>query len=505
MATPPPSALARLVVFCAALAGAAAARAGSIFEPLRRVPAGVDVVLVLDRLAEHRASEFGAGASNLAAAALALGAAGDPQTFAAWRSFSARLGLSQTEAFDALLGKRIVLIGRHDDGGELRWALLSAVHPKTSRLLRERLDVSPREIDSQRIIMTVEGGRWLLASTLDAPPAALVLAPVASKSLFSDILDAADNPHAPTLASDPAIAAIRSLGSGDFLFFARGAEFGCQWVGAVANRQGDTLSARVLSLPEKPLPEVTAWPTGRWDELRESSLFALVERLPRREDLDDAWLDSPIRQVLEMPRTLIGPEFDLVLGQRVAALARRDERGRLALAVGVESSDVRALARPGDETMRNGLSHLGAGLGAGAREFNFAGIVPYAVRRVVLERPPGQPPIPIAGGSLAVLWTYRFDEQAPPAGWWLIATDRPTLDAASAALAGAVPGDEARQWLSLFEARPAELMQALEEWGASSPPALAALRWLAEVRLATWADPDGLVRGESDVTLRAPR
>ncbi len=505
MTTPLPSALARLVVCCAPLAAAAHAPAGSILDPLRRVPADVEVVLVLDNLAVHRASEFGAGAANLAAAALALGAAGDPQTAAAWANFSTRLGLKQAEAFDALLGKRVVLIGRHDDEGQLRWALLSAVHPKTSRLLRERLDVSPREINSQRIIMTVEGGRWLLASTLDAPPAALVLAPVASKELFNDILEAADDPGAPTLYSDPALAPIRSLGYGDCLFIARGPEFGCRWVGAVAGREGDTLSARILSLPEQPLPEVTAWPTGRWDELRESALFALVERLPRPEDLDEAWLDSPIRQVLEMPRALIGPEFDLVLGQRIAALSRRDERGRIALAVGVESSDVRALARPGDEAMRSALTHLGAGLGAGAREFNFAGIAPYAVRRVVLERPPGEPPIPIAGGSLSVHWTYGFDEKSAPAGWWLISTDRPTLDAASAALVGAVPGDDSRQWLSLFEVRPAELMQALEQWGASSPPALDSLRWVAEARLATWADQGGLVRGEASLTLRAPR
>ncbi len=89
----------------------------------------------------------------------------------AWPELAAQLGYTSDEAFDALLGTRVVLITAGNtrpgggqspaaDGGGT-WALLSRVTPDAERRLMTRLDAAPRGLFEGHQILALPGGKFI--------------------------------------------------------------------------------------------------------------------------------------------------------------------------------------------------------------------------------------------------------------------------------------------------------------------------------------------------------
>lgn len=133
---------------------------GCAINAASQMPDSADLVAVFQRAAALRETPLGR-----AAAKFFSDAAGLKQSRDAWSSLAGQLGWSETEMFDRLLGKRVVLVARAaSDGSGMLWALLSDVSPETDQRLKQRLEASQRAIDQGHQILSIEKGRFELTS-----------------------------------------------------------------------------------------------------------------------------------------------------------------------------------------------------------------------------------------------------------------------------------------------------------------------------------------------------
>lgn len=197
------------------------------------MPAGADMVLVIENAAELRASPLGD-----AAVRFLLDASDTAPTRQAWATLSTQLGWSQAETFDRLLGRRVVLVARGiGDAKSARWAMLSDVSLDTDSRLRERLEVSPRAIDQGHQILTIEKGKYELtthrrkaasdgATGRDSAAVAghevtIVLGPSGRSELFDELVGVLANGAPDPLDGHNVIAAASTAGTAEVLLLAR--------------------------------------------------------------------------------------------------------------------------------------------------------------------------------------------------------------------------------------------------------------------------------------------
>lgn len=164
------------------------------------LPDSVDLVLVIDRARELRASSLGALVQEKLKASGLL----DPLS-SAWSELAQQLKLGSDEAFDRLVGRRVVLATRlqgpratgspgKEAVSDRSWAILSLVDVSTERLLFERLQAAPRGIALGHQILALERGRYELTSHrvngVNGEPQAsvIVLGPSAQSELFDDLI-----------------------------------------------------------------------------------------------------------------------------------------------------------------------------------------------------------------------------------------------------------------------------------------------------------------------------
>ena len=168
-------------------------------QVVSRLPLSVDLAIAIDNGAQIR--------KELGAMPLMLTLATQPRPRAivdAWSGLAGELGMSDAEAFDLLLGRRVVIAGaelQFGDTDEPRWALLSEIDPATERTLRDKLAAVPRRVVKGQVVSEFEHGEFLLATSsgrlkctgagaFENTPAStlLLLAPARDRALFEQIL-----------------------------------------------------------------------------------------------------------------------------------------------------------------------------------------------------------------------------------------------------------------------------------------------------------------------------
>lgn len=505
-----------------------AAQAGpAILDEISWLPADIDFVLAVRDMNSVREMPLGQGLTDLVNTGLLIGGAQESPTLDAWRSLSRELGFTEEQAFSALLGERFFCASRVRDDGESDWVMYSRTTSKIARIIRKRLDVSPREIKHNRVLMSLEGGKFRLGSMIEGDHAWLMLAPTDRDGLFQQITNDDRAPAWLELGDTIPMRELHTLGDGElavYMTFDGRADHG--WFGMVADARFDTVRFRLIADPGKDLPPVEPWSTAMFDEFRDGALFAHVERLPA----DNAPLVDPnaldgigamlgeLRNVLEIPRRMLGDDLGLILGNRFALAVYPKAGDGVALGAGMEASDVKALADPGDAAMRSIIESIRLFYGAEQTAFNFVGALPRAERSITLE--PSQPGeghghqfamgLPPFGDWVDFTWSFRDTVGQAPMGWWVAGTEGKAFSRASESLTMWIdsetdPGITA-PWLILLDAHPAALMEELHRGGVPRPATPTGIAAIDSLTLRTWIDEGGeLVVGEGAVRITEPR
>jgi len=498
-----------------------------ILDEIGWLPADVDFVLAVRDMNKVRQMPLGKGVTALVKTGLQVGA-NESDTLGAWRSLSEQLGFTEEEAFNALLGERFFCASRERPGGESDWVMYSKTSLKIARVIRQKLDVAPREIKHDRVLMSLEGGAFRLGSMIDGDHAWLMLAPTSQDGLFRQIADNEGAPGWIELGDTIPMQELRTLGDGElavYMTFDGRADHG--WFGLVAVAQHDSIGFRMLSQPGAELPPIEPWSTAMFDEFRDGALFAHVERMPIVDkDADDeplpnggiAEMLADLRKLLEIPRKMLGEDLALILGNRFALAVHAKPGGGISLGAGMEASDVKALATPGDAAMRSIIESIRLFYGAQETGFNFVGRLPRAVRSIRLEpSKPGQghghqfgAGLPPFGGLLDFKWSYRDTLGQAPTGWWVVGTDSRAFERAAQSLTiGADPNDDGvtAPWLILLDAHPAAMLEALVDGGMPRPESPTGIESVEAIWLRTWIDDGGasLVVGEGAIRITEPR
>jgi len=483
------------------------------------LPSQAEVVLVLDGASRIRTSPAGTTLSTALADAGLLA-----ESNRAWDDLARVLGMRREDALDALLGRRVVLVMTGLSADSISgWAIASQVSPETERRLRAGLGAAPRQVVGGQPILSVERGRYELASAVfrDAgaspllrederagPVAIVLLAPSGSSSLFDAMLPlvlgrSAETPFGHALR--PAAAHKAS----DGLLIARL---------PAANASGDRYAAIALHAhPNAWSADTIAWPAKSWlpgvemeqvgscsrrafDAVAKDSLVSVIGTLGS---------DGPPRELIALAGTaanLAWPDgLDILPAGRALLSVHRSAPGSgdpfgLSVSVAVQVRDVEASAKTCDRAVARSLSVAG-GDGVAA---DFGGFLPGAVRTAEVSIAPGR--------TTTIAWAFERDAQplrtdAPRSGWWVMALG-PSGDTAacstaivrSTATAVTARDDkpEARRRISLGVVRPAQIVAFVARGDDARSGPLSLLRAIDSAEWDAWIEGD-TIRVQSEV------
>ncbi len=385
----------------------AVAGAGNVLESARLVPGDVSVFVAVDDGAELRRSPVGGFAL-----AMIDSVAGFTQTFEAWDRLSADLGWTPTQAFDALLGNRVVFAamrrreGAGDEpaakrpqvssasdgsaslrigiggaevaggaGGLGPWILMSEITQPTAARISDRLKPMPRQLVAGAAVLSVENGRFLLGLAkrarggLDADGFTVMIVEAANENLLITSLREARGGGGPaqSLWDSGRVDELRPLAQGadavvsiDVGAFAGGKHDGVPaskpaWLGAAARRadNGVTLQS-VMVTPGSNAAKGGALPSPGWSAeafgaLAKDAVFASVES-------NSMVAAGPLGRVWDAEfegfAALIGLSPDLPqragLTGRLVSLVRLSDAGEFDAAVAMESDALSGAAAVGD-------------------------------------------------------------------------------------------------------------------------------------------------------------
>lgn len=485
-----------LVLAAGLLPGAALAEqpgAEGALAAAGRTPVDADMVLVIQNATELRRTALAEIVGSLFEAA---GPEGDPRQ--AWRGLAAELGWGDDEAFDRLLGGRMMLVARGIDNPETaRWALLSQVTRETDQKLKQRLKAAPRGIAQGQQVLAIEEGRFELTSArrkLDPKSAArdereitVLLAPTGRSELLDAMLAqiTGGDRDARLLRDLPVAAEAARLGEPEILLLAR---LGERAPAGPGDAWPDYL---ILSAARHMAPG----DAGRW-----SARLVLRERSRQKELLAagvasdavfNALQDSSLLTIVQMAplATIFGPvlPFDdpltklpwparaaeLFTGRqaiRVHAVAGAENQAAAGLActLAMETIDGARLAAVLDPSIAQFFMEVERAAGQRGETTaplpDFAGIAPQAVRTLSIELGSAGPLAGVTGPGLTAAWAFPSTGQGDRA-WWTLAMSGPggaaeraraAVRDAAAAVGGGGGGRESR-WIWLMSSRPREL------------------------------------------------
>lgn len=215
---------------------AAAAAAGDWGRVAGVVPPDADMLIVLEDASRMRSGEAGDSLTAILEAVLPL-----TMTTGAWRVLADKIDLPPEQAFDTLLGNRVVFVARWGDRYEqdgrpangkpaLQWAFISEVDSHAALRLLNRLGARPKDIRHNHPVAFLEEGRYQIASSKQGRRASLLFGPVRHGALFDELLELmgrdvvrADAPgrHIPTTlgATPDFLAATKAADAGAGAFF----------------------------------------------------------------------------------------------------------------------------------------------------------------------------------------------------------------------------------------------------------------------------------------------
>ncbi|MDQ7012473.1 MAG: hypothetical protein Q9O74_01090 [Planctomycetota bacterium] len=318
-----------------ALAGLSslAAAGPDLGQVVSRMPITVDFVAAIDNGAALRKDLHGSPLM-LAISTMRRPAA----VIDAWTALAGDLGMTDAEAFDLLLGQRVIIVGSElqaDDEGQPRWAILSELDPETERRLRTTLKAVPRRIVAGQPVLEFEHGSFLLATssgrlrctpagTFDNTPASsiMLLAPASDRELFEQMLPLlrCSNPER-TLLDLPAGRMVESWQTRDALVVWRlpdplgspnrfiGATFGADPAGWRIEAMAYPADGWTSDLD---ISTIARWSPALLGTLPPGAALAMMGS---REAVHEArgWIDPLLRTSLPDPR---GESFDRLLGRR---------------------------------------------------------------------------------------------------------------------------------------------------------------------------------------------
>ncbi len=313
--------------------GSIAAAGPDLGQVVSRMPITVDFVAAIDNGAALR-KDLRGSPLMLAISTMRRPAA----VIDAWTALAGDLGMTDAEAFDLLLGQRVIIVGSElqaDDEGQPRWAILSELDPETERRLRTTLKAVPRRIVAGQPVLEFEHGSFLLATssgrlrctpggTFDNTPASsiMLLAPASDRELFEQMLPLlrCSNPEQ-TLLDLPAGRMVESWQTRDALVVWRlpdplgspnrfiGATFGADPTGWRIDAMAYPADGWTSDLD---ISTIARWSPALLGTLPPGAALAMMGS---REAVHEArgWIDPLLRTSLPDPR---GESFDRLLGRR---------------------------------------------------------------------------------------------------------------------------------------------------------------------------------------------
>lgn len=477
---------------------------------LRFIPRSVDLALVIEDAASLRTSRFGAAAVRFLADASGMAAGRS-----AWSSLANRLGWSESETFDRLLGRRVVLVARlSPDNTTMNWALLSDVSVETDTRLKERLEASQRSIDLGHQVLSIERGLYELTShrhrssgdaqTADPREVTIVLGQAGHSEMFDEMVGVLARSAAESFEGSDVLAEAEKAGPSELLFVARvprlapAADSGAStpktepgkagWSdflivsGARSDPAGSELRARVVFRDQSRRGANLLVPLSSdasFRALSQDSLLTIVQSAPVQQVL--GLKDSSLDFLRELSQTLPDALGPLMATRQALSLRRIDaasgtsgvsaEGPRCAAVLALETTSTGELARALDGSIARFVHSLeqGSGLQQPTPQ-DFLGQLPQVPRVLPARMGNGSLLRLLSSDPIAFAWSYPTVEGLNPGespGWWVM-TVAPVPEGhdalpgtvhrgAVAALSTPDSTPGMRRWIWLGSARPAEV------------------------------------------------
>ena len=474
------------------------------------VPADTDVLLVLSDAASLRVSGAGPTLQSMLASAMPLTAASD-----AWSALANGVGLSEPDAFDALLGRWSVFVARHDpENATLRWCVASVVTPAVAVRLLGALGAKPAEIKAGRPVAQIENGRFTVASVLDRRRAVLLLAPRGSGDLFANLLARlVGGDIGGTLTDDPTVARVGAALPGSanlYLFFPSEKPPGNDdfdpatvWTGLAASAHGLTISMNLAVAPLSVDNPGSPIDPRAWEQASRGAALAVLEPTTA-----DSLALGGLLGALEIdPTDLLAP-----IHGAIGLFLTEPAPGRAALGFAVQTTSTALLASIGDRVLASVAARISDRRADDFRTLD--GAFPASIRR--LQAPLAKDArrwlswMDPDAERLPLVWSYPVvvDAKAGGAGWWFVTTDKDLHARLSGALAGppAAHADPEPSPDLYLVARPVAVLGILRRIGVvgeDTPPILTSLG-LIESIAGVGRYSDGVFRGSATLRLLPP-
>lgn len=457
------------------------------------------------------------------------------QMHPAWKELAAALELTPDEAFEALLGKRVLFVAQGlENAQDRQWALVSEIGPKTEHRLRKRLKPAPRGNRAGLPIFGLEDGRFKLTTGCVLGPhnhsknckkhraehgATLLLAPETHADLFNSLLPlVAGKRIAGSLKDSQAAGQIAQLGQGDaFVLLRLGVnhqEPGQEppFIAAVTKFKDQVITAKIAASASlfwsdsniRAKPPTTT--NLAFESLSDGALAAVIQVVDNERDPED------LQPMFALPKLLALPGQDRPLGSRIAIAVHEqgpaaDGRPRIAFTLAAETDDVDETAVAGDRFLSQ-VATLAAGKSnarGASKALDFGGALPQAVRTIPVSGSLKKKFQILCGGSPSLSWVYRpgpGQQQADQkTGWWTVqlrADDRQDpveyttrLRKIGQDLSHGWAADNAPLRVSIGTLRPARLAELFVPLAES--PILLPMKWIDQISWDAAIDNDGFI------------
>ena len=167
---------------------------------LAALPQSVQLAVLLDNAAQLRTTEGGQKMWNVVSSTGFFS-----QIEKAWPTFAKDLELSPQQAFDDLLGRRVIVASAATFQDTSQWVLITHVSTTVEKSLRQRLRPAARGLVQGFPILSVGGGKYELATSTittddDSEKLSIIILSPGGSALFDDVLKSFGSGAAPDQA-----------------------------------------------------------------------------------------------------------------------------------------------------------------------------------------------------------------------------------------------------------------------------------------------------------------
>lgn len=453
------------------------ARAGDALSWAAGVPEDVETLVVAENAAKWRA-----GPAHGLDAFLASGRVESSDLTKAWRGLAHALKIDGAAAFDSLLGNRFVFAERPSraDATRPEWIVMSVVSLDTEARIRARLNIAPRRVAAGVSILSLEDGRFWLATSPAAGGngAVVLLGPAETPGLFDELVGTFGRAQPRNLLGSKQGDDLRRVlpGSEILCFFKRRDEQGRLRLICLGARRAEGSIEFALHARSQPIAEALApvqeSSRAAFDALSRDAYFAAWEwdipALPALLGIDVPAIDA---------RAIFGvSDAGPLSGERSAYIIADSAEGGLSAAVASVPKVAERASADGDRMMAMlALSVLGPEAQADASLLDFQGLHPGALREISIAGSPASVALRPIVRDDRLVWRM-MDAGADGVHWWLAGLGRAGVQRLENALDAGAEADESRQpWVSIGVLRPASLIRKVEGAGLALPPGLVIL------------------------------